>query len=90
MDNASEQGDDEESGSDMVQTMTKFGQGCAVALVVSDLIIKDALDELADGSEVAATTNGGRETEIARDSTKHAVDPGTVSTRNRSERAAEA
>src|SRR5580692_269466 len=96
MDDASEQGDNEESGSDVVKTMTKFGQGPAVALVVPDLIIQDALDELPDRSEVVAVNYGGCETEIARDGAKHAVDPGTVSSgtevsgrRRRSKSAAE-
>src|ERR1700691_6032242 len=80
MDNASEQSENEESGSDVVQAMTKFGQGSAVAPVVSDLIIKDALDELADGSEIVAVNNGGRQTEIACDGAKHAVNPRTVGT----------
>src|ERR1700722_5488114 len=79
MDNASEQSENEESGSDVVQAMTKFGQGSAVAPVVSDLIIKDALDELADRDEVAGVNYCGRQAEIARDGAKHAVDPRTVS-----------
>src|SRR5579863_4424932 len=61
-----------------MEAMAQPFQGAAVAFVVPDLTFEDALDELADRSEIVAVNGSRSETKIARDDAKHAIDPGTI------------